>query len=534
MNPATPIHPGVIPERGVNNVWYQHSGADTAFVFVHGIFSDSRGCWLYREPSRKGVNSSPRQVYWPRLIAEDPRFAGVDIFLAGFYTTPDANSYGLQDCAHAVYERLSIPYEPAKRPVIACKNLVLIGHSTGGIVIRYLLTRNFLELRDKNIGVVLIASPSTGSVYADRLKLLIRAYHNELGEILRTGDMLSKDVDDRFSEMVRDKAKYLPSLMGAEACEHQIIFRKKLLGRLQHRFPPLGRSLIVDPESAGRYFRPAERIPETDHFSIVKPASTHHGSHDFLYRFWYRFGHMIGPAPQEPESAIPALGPPPPTQKLIGRTALVAAAKQALLNECHCVALHGPAGAGKSLVAATLANDSDIRAKYPDGVLWASLAEAERDASAVLALWADALGMPRSSINELRLVEDRARAVANAVGGRKMIVVCEDCETAETAVLMRLIGTGGARLLTTSKAHVAGAFADPSGTFNLGSLSDSDARQLLATVAYIGADSEDASRVLRATGNMPGDILLVAHMIAGAKDPGIRRQLIQLFYKEAA
>ncbi|HEY0760614.1 MAG TPA: NB-ARC domain-containing protein [Acidisarcina sp.] len=528
-----PINPGAIPDQGINNVWYKSSGADTVFIFVHGIFSDSQGCWLYRRPSKEGTDSSPREVYWPRLIAQDPRFAGADIFLAGFHTAPDANSYGLQDSAHVVYQRLSIPYEPAKTPVIGRKNLIFIGHSTGGIVIRYLLTRNQIELRDKNIGVVLMASPSTGSVYADRLRPLTRAYRSELGRLLETDNLLSKDLDDRFSEMVRDKPKYIPRLVGAEACEHQIIFRKGLLGRAQHWFPPLVRSLIVDPASAGRYFRPAERIPGTDHFSIVKPASIQHASHDFLYRFWYRFGEQISPAVQD-SAAIPALGPPRPTENLFGRTALLSAAKQALLNGSHCVALHGPTGAGKSFVASAISNDPEIRAKFPGGVLWASLAEAERDASAVLALWADALGIPRSSISELRLVEDRARAVANAVGDRKMIVVCEDCETAETAVLMRLIGTGGARLLTTTAPEVAASFAGPSASFRLDPLTDIDALQLLASVSNIAAESEDASWILRATGKMPGDILLVARMIAGAKSPEMRRQLIKVFHKEAA
>ena len=37
------------PIPKVNNVWYEYRSSDIVFVFVHGIFSDSRSCWYNHE-----------------------------------------------------------------------------------------------------------------------------------------------------------------------------------------------------------------------------------------------------------------------------------------------------------------------------------------------------------------------------------------------------------------------------------------------------------------------------------------------------
>jgi hypothetical protein len=79
------------------------------------------------------------------------------------------------------------------------------------------------------VGVVLIASPSIGSIYADRFDLLTQIYANELGGVLRRHSTLLGNLDDRFSDFVAKKKKHIPNLTGAEACEHRLILRRKLL-----------------------------------------------------------------------------------------------------------------------------------------------------------------------------------------------------------------------------------------------------------------------------------------------------------------
>jgi len=135
-----------IPDPKENNVWYSYTGSDTVIIFLHGIFSDSRGCWLYEAPSKRAKSTSLLQpvpaantVYWPELVRTDPAFKGVDIFLAGFYTSIESHDYDLVQCALEVYEALNMARAPAAEAVMAKDNLIFLGHSTGGIVARYVL-----------------------------------------------------------------------------------------------------------------------------------------------------------------------------------------------------------------------------------------------------------------------------------------------------------------------------------------------------------------------------------------------------------
>jgi len=125
-----------IPESKENNVWYSYSGSDTVLVFLHGIFSDSSGCCLHEDPAA----NRPR-VFWPELIANDPNFRGRGIFLGGFYAELEAADYDLIQCSLEVYQSLTLPQSPAAESV-APKTLIFLGHSTGGIVARYMLERS--------------------------------------------------------------------------------------------------------------------------------------------------------------------------------------------------------------------------------------------------------------------------------------------------------------------------------------------------------------------------------------------------------
>ena len=467
----------MLPEPSKNNEWFRYTGSDTVLIFVHGIFSDSRGCWMYSEPVKySGVlslfGSKPVVVerYWPSLVADDARFANVDVYLAGFKTDIDATSYNLEDCAIEVYDKLSNPRAPAAEPVMAKRNLIFVGHSTGGIVARALLLSNERAFQEKNVGLVLMASPSTGSVYANRFDFLTQMYQSELGAVLRKDSTLLAYLDDRFKEAVDRKKEHIPRLLGAEACEHHMVFRRKIFGRRVPKWIPLfEKRLIVDPDSAGRYFGKVRKIPDSDHFSIVKPPSINHDSHDFLFRFWYRFqNELMTSESAKPQSVAPEMAPPLSNAPQIGREEILAQARLKLAGGGGC-AFYGPAGRGKTFVASAVAHDTALRALFRDGVLWGSLSGA-KDAGALFSTWADALGISRSSIAQLRRVDDRARAVANEIDQRRMLIICEDCETAEAAILVRMVGTNCARLITTQSRDVAETFAGKGNALELQAL----------------------------------------------------------------
>lgn len=266
--PGVPLR---LPKAAENNFWYRYTDAEAVIVFVHGILSDSRSCWLWEDPQRRKLPQ-----YWPAMIQDDPRFGDVGIYLGGYYTDVDAKSYEIADCAREIFSALSRkPERSPETPVLDRQRIVFVCHSTGGIVVRYLLERYVEAFESKEVGLVLIASPSYGSRYADRLKLLSRFYKHQLGRQLRWGNWSLRDLDERFKDLV--DADRIPGLRGVEAVENHFIFHRKWLPN---------QKLVVAEESAGRYFGAPVLLRKTDHFSTVKPDSRRHPAYELLVDFW--------------------------------------------------------------------------------------------------------------------------------------------------------------------------------------------------------------------------------------------------------
>ena len=248
-----------------NNRWVHYTDTDTAFVFVHGIFSDSDECWTYREEERPENNR-----FWPELIAKDKRFEGASVFAAGYYTGIRAGRLGIDDAAEEVWEAMNRPISPATQKLLEKKNIIFICHSTGGIVARYLLWKHYDELRTRNIGIVLIASPSAGSELANKAGVLSSLYDARLAGQLRPGSDVLSDLDANFRDLLHYRR--LPNVAGIEAYEHRALF--------------WGRFMVVPQESAGRYFGRAKLLRDSDHFSCVKPSSERHPAYGLVLDFY--------------------------------------------------------------------------------------------------------------------------------------------------------------------------------------------------------------------------------------------------------
>jgi hypothetical protein len=257
-----------MPNSETNNVWFHQQESSSVIVFVHGVLSDSVSCW-----TAKG-NAQP--VYWPELIRKDPRLQNPSIFLGGYYTDVDSGQYAVNDCAKELLTALRLPVPTARRTVLDHQRIVFICHSTGGIVVRYLLESQSKLFADKEVGLLLMASPSYGSKLADALGGLAEFYDNQLGRELRWGNALLNDLDDRFKEML-DKQS-IPRFDGIEACENHFIVHRRFLPDVLK---------VVEKISAGRYFT-VRMLPNTDHFSIVKPTSEAHPAHTLLVEFWLK------------------------------------------------------------------------------------------------------------------------------------------------------------------------------------------------------------------------------------------------------
>ncbi len=257
-----------LPEHGTNNIWYRYQGDRLVIIFVHGVLSDSRSCWL----NEKGSEGAP--VYWPELAVLDHRLGRPSIFLGGYHTAVDAGAYEIANCASELHDALGRPDISRRPPLLEHSAILFVCHSTGGIVVRYLLEKHYEQFKDKRVGLLLIASPSYGSTYADRLSWLASFYKNRLGQQLKWGSWSLEDLDRRFKDLVNDGR--IPGLRGVEAYENHFVIRRKWLRPITH---------VVDEQSAGRYFGAARLLRNTDHFSAVKPDSISHPAHELLVDF---------------------------------------------------------------------------------------------------------------------------------------------------------------------------------------------------------------------------------------------------------
>lgn len=239
--------------------WYHFSNNDTAIVFVHGLFSDSKKCWLNEETD----------TFWPNLVKNDSRFGNPSIFMAEFFTSPSSGDYKVSDCSEEVFKAISVRDEQSSVSVLDKKNIVFVGHSTGGIVIRHLLESKQDAFVGKHIGIALYASPSFGSKWANALSIFSRLMNNKLCQELQWGSEILDELDDRFKELLEsDKL----CIRGYEAYENQ---------------PPFfGMPKVVNKLSAGRYFSKPRNVPNTNHSSIVKPSSKSDNSHEWLVLFF--------------------------------------------------------------------------------------------------------------------------------------------------------------------------------------------------------------------------------------------------------
>jgi pimeloyl-ACP methyl ester carboxylesterase len=260
-------------KHGENNLWYEYNDSDTVIVFIHGFFSESSSTWRHKDKQ-----NPDNDRFWPDLVRNDARFCNPSIFLGGYRTSIDSGVYGFEKCADEFFRALGRPDEFGRSPVMAKQRIILVCHSMGGIVARYMLERNREAFGEKQVGIVLIASPSYGSVHADRLAWLADLYNQQQALHLKWGDALLKDLDSRFKDLVNDRV--IPNLSGVEACENHFVVHRK--------FRP-DKYIVVTEESAARYFGAPKMLGGTDHFSAVKPHGVRHPSHELLVDFWHRY-----------------------------------------------------------------------------------------------------------------------------------------------------------------------------------------------------------------------------------------------------
>jgi tetratricopeptide (TPR) repeat protein len=515
-----------LPDPKLANVWYHCSTSETAFVFVHGIFSDVLGCWLYDNP--QGVSQ-----YWPDLVRRDrARLGDPSIFLGGFPTSIDAGEIGVRACAVYLKDGLATPDADLRTPPMGKRNLVFICHSTGGLVVRYMLADNYSEFQDKNIGLLLIASPSYGSRWANLVAFVARLYNQQLGQELAWAGPIVKDLDSRFKQTLQYNR--LRHFWGQEAYETQFVVHRRWL-------PP--RLLVVKPESAGRYFADPRPLHGLDHFGVVKPDSLQHESHKVLVSFYQEYvrqtGSSGGSPPTAPQSGIqfrdeaarskPFTTPPQPLSPFIER-AVFREAKQRLIDT-GTLALKGMVGTGKTAIAMRLSYDTQVLERYSDGVLWVGLGP-EPNVLGLLGGWCAALDMTPPEIASLRHVGDRQEAIRKAIASRKILIVVDDAWNKDAARTFLLGGSGSAHIVTTRFPVYADEIAGASSAITVSEMSDEESLRLIESVAPGIKQSERpaVTELIHAVGGLPAALTLIGRYLHDQRDrpDRVQRAAIQL------
>ncbi|HVT26531.1 MAG TPA: alpha/beta hydrolase [Lacipirellulaceae bacterium] len=255
-----------------NHRWYSVTSSDTVVVFVHGIFSNSTDCWTNENGS-----------YWPALVKKDGRMQSPSIYLGGFSTDFGSGLFRISDAAEELLRYLSTPDSSGTPEVMTKQHIVFVAHSTGGLVVRQMLTVHREQFKMKTIGLVLMASPSKGSEWANRLDVVRRTYGNRMVSDLRTDSDFVKGLNDQFADLISNKL--IPHLTGVDAFESKFILPSTFWGLPM----PWSSEQVVNPDISATYFGSA-KVLMADHFSIVKPADLDDPSHVLLVDFYlHRF-----------------------------------------------------------------------------------------------------------------------------------------------------------------------------------------------------------------------------------------------------
>jgi pimeloyl-ACP methyl ester carboxylesterase len=251
------------PNESYSPGWYRSGTGDTCVVFVHGVRSTPDSAW--RTKGKQG---------WPSVVAEDPRFQDFGILLVDYPTALTKHDYSFADAARRVRLFLQTERDEAGRTFDSYTKVIFVAHSAGGVVTRELLSENLPSLQNKQIGLLLVASPSTGSIYANFVSRIPGLTKHLQTNHLRQGNNWLSELDQRFRRVLSTSS----NIIGLELIEDKS--QKFSLGIF---------GLTVPKDSAARYFANATKIAGSDHSSIAKADSVNHESHRSLVALMSKF-----------------------------------------------------------------------------------------------------------------------------------------------------------------------------------------------------------------------------------------------------
>jgi WD40 repeat protein len=204
--------------------------------------------------------------------------------------------------------------------------------------------------------------------------------------------------------------------------------------------------------------------------------------------------------------------PPLPRHFLPPRRDL-AALRDLLLrtDRLHPVGLHGPGGVGKSVLAAAVCDDADVRMAYPDGLHWVSLGE-NPDIVAEQRALARRLGADPT----FSTAGEGTASLRGLLADKRALVVVDDVWDAASAAAFAVAGSNGRVLCTTRDRLLLvelGAVGQLVNTLDLASA------VALLERSVGGIDAADRPTVERIAGQT-GGVPLALSLVAGVRRSG--------------
>ncbi len=215
------------------------------------------------------------------------------------------------------------------------------------------------------------------------------------------------------------------------------------------------------------------------------------------------------------------------TDGLVGRDKLLEQLKQCLCagKRLNASALNGLPGVGKTALARELIYEKDIQQYFGDGILWVGLGPWP-NLSGLLGRWASLLGIPATELALLKGEEERARAIRDVIGTRRMLLVIDDAWRIEEASAFKVGGPNCAYLLTTRIPSVALHFANGEAIV-VRELDEEDSLDLLARLIpdVVTNESSAARALVQSAGGLPLALVLMGRYLQSQAYSGQPRRL---------
>jgi tetratricopeptide (TPR) repeat protein len=188
----------------------------------------------------------------------------------------------------------------------------------------------------------------------------------------------------------------------------------------------------------------------------------------------------------------------------------------AVTGTAHRVGVQGMGGIGKSVLAAEIARDEEVRRAFPDGVLWVTLGQTPmRKLTKWQAHLAEVLGAGQRTFTDIQLGK---AFLSELLADKACLLILDDVWQAKHAAAFDALGQRCKMLLTTRDRGLITALGAV--VCQLGVLSNEQALALLAL--WAGQHEEtlptEAHDVVRECGNLPLALAMIGAMVRGKPD----------------